>query len=112
MKPALVAVVVPTLFFGIAILFGVMIMRQSRLLSEGRPAPGVVVKTKRSDETVVVTYEFRVLSGAVRKGHSNSSGKKVPAEGSVVCVIYDPENPRRNAIYPLCLVHLEGVRKG
>ena len=110
--PVFLAVLVPSMFGGFAALLGLTIMRQSRLLREGRPAPAVVVKTQRSDKAVVVTYEFRVLSGAVRKGRSSASGKSVPAEGSVLCVMYDPENPRRHAIYPFCLVKLEGVRRG
>ena len=105
--PAFLAALVPAMFLGFAALFGVIITRQSRLLSEGRPAPGVVIKARRTDKAVSVTYEFRVLSGATRKGRSSASGKNVPAVGSVVCVIYDPDNPRRNGLYPFSLVRLE-----
>ena len=52
----------------------------------------------------------RLLSGAVRKGHSSANKRSVPAVGSVICVIYDPDNPRRNAVYPFSLVELENVR--
>jgi hypothetical protein len=110
--PVFVAVLVPGMFVGLAVLFGAMILRQMRLLSEGRPARGVVVKTRRSDKNVVVTYEFPVMSGAVRKGRSSTSRRNTPAVGSVVCVMYDPDNPRRNGIYPFSLVKLEDVRRG
>jgi hypothetical protein len=110
--PLLVAAIVPVMFAGLAILFGAILLRQSRLLSEGRPAPGVVVKTRRTDKAVVVTYEFRVMSGATRKGRCTVNRKNVPAEGSIVCVMYDPDNPKRNAIYPFSLVKLEDLRKG
>ena len=109
--PVFLAALVPAMFVGLAGLFGVMITRQSRLLSEGRPAPGVVTKTRRSDKNVVVTYEFRVLSGATRTGRCSSGRKSVPAVGSVVCVMYDPDNPRRNGIYPFSLVRLEDARR-
>ena len=109
--PAFVAFLVPAMFIGLAVLMGVMVSRQSRLLSEGRPTPGIVLKTRRSDKNALVWYEFRVLSGAVRKGRSSAGRRGLPAEGSVVCVIYDPDNPRRNAIYPFPLVRLEDIRK-
>jgi hypothetical protein len=105
-SPELLGLLIPLLFCGIASGFLLMVRCQSRLLSEGRPAPGVVVKARRSDKHVVVNYEFRLLSGAVRKGKSSCSGHNVPGLGSEVCVIYDPDNPKRNALYPLSLVKL------
>lgn len=108
--PVLVVALVPAMFVGFAALFAVIITRQSRLLSEGRPAPGVVVKVRRTDKAVTLTYEFRVMSGATRKGRSSASGKNVPAVGSVVCVMYDPDNPRRNGLYPFSLVKLDSAR--
>jgi hypothetical protein len=50
-----------------------------------------------------MTYEFPLLSGAVASGKAGTSAKP-PAIGSVICVIYDPESPKRNAVYPLSLV--------
>ena len=87
------------------VIFAVMIRKQSSLLSEGRPAPGVVTGVKRADKAVFVLYEFQLLSGAVMKGRSNG-GRRTPGVGSPVCVLYDRDNPRRNAVYPLCLVKL------
>jgi uncharacterized protein DUF3592 len=89
-----------------AVMFTVLIRRQMRLLSEGRPAPGTITGVKRRDKTMLVTYEFRVLSGAIVKGKS-SAGRRPPITGSAVCVLYDPENPRHNALYPLQLVRLQ-----
>jgi len=86
-------------------IFAAMIRKQSSLLSEGRPAPGVVTGVKRADKAVFVLYECQLLSGAVVKGRSNGC-RRTPGIGSPVCVLYDPDNPRRNAVYPLCLVKL------
>ena len=86
-------------------IFAAMIRKQSRLLSEGRAAPGVVTGVKRSENAAFVLYEFQLLSGAVMKGRSNG-GRRRPGIGSPVCVLYDRDNPRRNAVYPLCLVKL------
>ena len=81
--------------------------RQARLLTEGRPAPGRVTAVKKADKFLVVHYEFRLLNGVVVEGkaHANSA----PAGDATLCVLYDPENPRRNSLYPLSLVRLEGA---
>ena len=93
-------------FFLPAFLLLCLIQRQRRLLSEGRPAPGVVTRHRRTDKQVVVYYDFALLSGQVMKGKS-SSGRRPPAVGSQVCVLYYPDNPRRSGLYPLPLVRLE-----
>lgn len=79
--------------------------RQQRLLSEGRPAPGVVTGRKKTKDGEMVYYEFALLSGAVAKGRGGPV-KRPPAMGGPVCVLYDPDNPRTNALYPLSLVKL------
>lgn len=107
--PAWVAILVPGILLGMSGLVVLLIRRQWLLLSEGRPAPGVVVKVRRGDKHTVLNYEFRVLSGATRRGRCNTNSRPIPGEGSVVCVIYDPDNPRRNGIYPFSLVRVEGV---
>jgi hypothetical protein len=104
--PIVLAPLLPLFFAAAAFLIILKLRCESRLLSEGRPAPGEVIKTRRSDKHVVVTYEFRLLSGALRKGKSSCSRRNVPGVGSPVTVIYDPENPKRNALYPLSLVKL------
>jgi hypothetical protein len=79
------------------------ISRQTRLLAEGRPAPARVTGIRKS-KGIVVLYEFQLLDGTTAKGRSDV--RKVPAEGAVLCVLYLPDNPRRNALYPLSLVRL------
>jgi hypothetical protein len=91
----------------LSLLLPIAVRRQARLLAEGRPAPGRVTGFKKTDKAIQVHYEFRLLSGAIAKGRSNAS--KPPVEGSPLCVLYDPENPRRNALYPLSLVRLENA---
>ena len=84
-----------------AFLLPIPVRRQARLLAEGRPAPGRVTGFKKTDKAIRVQYEFRLLNGALAKGKVNRS--KAPVEGAPLCVLYDPENPRRNALYPLSL---------
>jgi hypothetical protein len=99
---------VPYLVFaGLAAIASVLATRlriQMRLLTEGRPAPGIVTGLRRTKNGTVIRYEFKLLSGATAKGRGQS--RLPPAIGSPICVLYDPENPRRNAPYPLSLVRL------
>jgi hypothetical protein len=107
--PQWLALVVPAMFsLGSAIML-IQIQRQWRLLSEGRAAQGVVTKMRRTDKGTSVSYEFRLRNGAVQKGRSQASRRNAAAIGNQVCILYDPDNPRRNAVYPMCLVQLENA---
>ncbi len=81
------------------------IRSQRRLLSEGRPALAVVSKHTKGQHGQVSHYEFQVLSGATAAGRCGPA-KKPAAIGSTLCVLYNPDNPRWNAPYPLSLVRL------
>ena len=98
----------PYLVFGalIATAFGctIPLRIQMRLLTEGRPAPGTVTGHRRTKDGTIIRYEFVLLNGATAKGRGQS--RRPPAIGAPICVLYDPENPRRNAPYPLTLVKL------
>jgi len=58
---------------------------------------------RRTKDGTILRYEFVLLNGATARGAARAD---VLAIGSQVCVLYDPENPRRNAPYPLTLVKL------
>ncbi len=79
------------------------ILSQRRLLSEGRAARGLVTHHTQAKEGNMIHYEFALLSGATAKGKSGPS-KHPPAIAGAICVLYEPENPNRNAPYPLSLV--------
>ena len=81
------------------------ITRQMRLLAEGRPAAARVTGIKKSDKSNVVRYEFQLPDGTSVKGRAGVS--KAPTADAPLCVLYDPENPRRNALYPLALARLD-----
>jgi hypothetical protein len=92
------------------------IRSQRRLLSEGRPAPGLVIKHGKAERRShgrglesKYYYEFPLLSGAIAKGEAGPC-KNPPVIGSTIPVIYDPDNPRRNAPYPFSLVRPEDLR--
>ena len=88
-----------------ALLIVVPIRRQYGLLTNGRPAPGRVTGSKRaSHNQSILFYEFRQLNGAIAKGKSSST--RPPATGTPLCILYDPDRPRRSAPYPFSLVRL------
>jgi hypothetical protein len=49
----------------------------------------------------VARYQFRTPDGAVLKGRDRISGRTEP--GATVCVLYLPDSPKRNYIYPMTL---------
>ncbi len=110
--PVWAPILVPLAFIAGGLLTTLPIRRQRQLLSEGRSAHGVVTKIGRLHRSMhgrnygrVFYYQFPVLSGAMAKGHS-SPVRNPPAVGATVCVLYDSENPGRNAPYPFTCVTL------
>jgi hypothetical protein len=88
----------------VASVLAMLLRKQMQLLTEGRPAPGTVTSHRRTKDGTIIRYEFQLLNGATAKGRGQT--RRPPAIGSQICVLYDPENPRRNAPYPLRLVKL------
>ena len=108
-KSAMPVVLIPIVGLAIA---NVHVMRQKRLLAEGRVAEGKVLKVtrriqgERNSPRWKVECEFRLLSGSLQ--HSTVTTSRALAEGETVTIVYDRENPTRAAVYPLLHV---GVRK-
>ncbi len=75
--------------------------RQRTVATEGVPAAGVIVKCTRIKGGWAARYQFRTPDGAVAKGRDRVWHRVEP--GSTVCVLYLPDNPRRNNLYPVCL---------
>jgi hypothetical protein len=85
------------------------VRRERRLLESGRPAPGVVTRCRRAygnrgGPKNWLYYEYAPPGEGTTKARAAVS-RQLP-EGSLICVLYDPENPRRSAPYPMCLVKL------
>jgi hypothetical protein len=86
------------------------IARQRSLLMNGRAAAAVVTALRKERNSEgghhqVMTYEFRLLTGATRTG-TRQAPRKPPAIGAVICIVYDPERPSRNRLYPFSLVRV------
>jgi hypothetical protein len=76
---------------------------QSRLLMEGRPAPALVTEHKKVKNGQETHYTFLLLNRAAADGKMDAS-KNPPPLGGVLCVLYEPDRPRHNQVYPLSLV--------
>jgi hypothetical protein len=75
-----------------------------RLLAEGRAAPGRITAVRRA-KGVTVHYEFELANGRKCKGRAHV--RKAPPAGEPVSILYDPDRPKRNTLYPLDLVKLD-----
>jgi hypothetical protein len=81
------------------------IRRQVQLLSDGRPAPAIVTGHRRVKGGRILRYEFPLLNGRVGKGSGGHSRRPAPV-GSTITVVYDRDNPKRNAPYPFEMVRI------
>jgi hypothetical protein len=84
------------------------VLRGRRLLARGRPAQGVVTQCKAGSQGrsngYFLNYEFQLPDGSSCKGKKFSSSQL--AEKSSVTVLYLPERPQRNTLYPMETVRL------
>lgn len=104
--PPWLAPAVAAMLVGLGILVIWLIRRQIRLLSDGRPAPAVVVGHRRTQHgQKILKYEFPLVEGGIGKGSGHPSRKPL-AVGSILCVLYDRDNPKRNAPYPFEMVRV------
>jgi hypothetical protein len=77
---------------------------QYQLLSNGLPALGRVTGCHRAGKRIVLICEFRIFDGTIVKTKYNNAKRRTV--GTPVCILYDRDTPRRNAIYPLSLVRV------
>ncbi len=76
------------------------------LSRKGNAAAGVVTSCIRKDDSFHIEYEFRTADGASMKG--NSDRKAEYEMGATVWVLYLPQRPRRNDLYPVPLFDIAG----
>lgn len=104
--PSWLAWAIMPILTGFGILPFLAIIRARRYLAYGNPAPARVSSVSwRPGTTATVYYQFPMGDGTMREG-SYVTGDVPPQEDSVITVLYDPKNPRRNSRYPVGLVRL------
>ncbi len=103
-----VAVIALFFMFSFAAIQLSAVLPMRRLLARGHSARGIVTRCKRGSQGrssgYFLHYEFPVADGSQGQG-KKFSGQPM-AEGSVVTVLYDPDLPRRNTLYPMGTVRL------
>ena len=82
----------------IGMIFLLGLRKQRRLLTVGAPTTAVVTKCSRGTRgSCFVEYKFRTKEGRVMTGSCSDSRKEI---GTTFCVLYLPQNPKRNMMYP------------
>jgi hypothetical protein len=94
-------------FFWLMGSFALMLLLRGRTLArKGNVASGVVTSCIRKDRFFRTEYEFRTANGAPMKGHTDR--KDEYETGATVWVLYLPQRPRRNDLYPVLLFDIVG----
>jgi hypothetical protein len=101
---------------GLSMVLGALVLvfqfrRQRSLLSEGRPAAGVVTKVRwaggnHGTGKHVASYQFQAQDGQTYKGRFRGTKKRCGAVGDSLTVLYDSDNPKRSSRYPMQLVKI------
>ena len=79
--------------------------RQRTLLENGRAAAGVITRMRRTKHGRSIRYDFLLPGG--RTGSGSGMAKRGNSdEGSVITVVYDPDDPTRSGPYPFEMVKL------
>ena len=77
----------------------VALFRDRKLARRGRPAKARVTDCSPGKADFRVEYEFRTDDGVPVTGHSSSPDEY--GAGATVCILYLPQRPQRNSMYPL-----------
>jgi hypothetical protein len=83
-----------------------VLWRDRKLAREGKVAEGVVTSCTRKDRSFRVEYEFRTEDGVPVKGSSDSVDEY--GASARIWILYLPQRPRRNHIYPLSFFDVAG----
>jgi hypothetical protein len=117
-EPSGVPVVVPIFVSAQLVLLSAMLLWQisvqRRLLEDGRPARGTVTehgRMRRSSHGRQTgkrfKYTFTLLGGGTAAHGRGGPEMAPPAIGGSLVILYAPDNPRRNAPYPLPFVTID-----
>jgi hypothetical protein len=101
-------VLIPIGVFALVIVFiPLPILRQKKLLATGQPVGGIVTRNSPVKNGRSVSYQFLDSVGNIVSGSAVVPVSGAPEPGAAVPVLYDPEKPSRNTIYPPQLVKLD-----
>jgi hypothetical protein len=93
-------------FWGVGGIALVFLCRDRTLARKGNVATGIVTNCVPTDRSFHIEYEFRTADGTPMKG--NTDRKEQHERGTRVWILYMPQRPRRNDLYPLLLFDVLG----
>jgi hypothetical protein len=93
-------------FFSMGTVLLVYLCRQRKLVRHGKPAAGIVTSCIRKNRTFWVEYEFQTENGSRLTGHGDSTDSY--EAGAPIWILYLPQRPSRNGVYPLSLFDVAG----
>jgi hypothetical protein len=76
-----------------------VLWRDRKLARKGKAAAGIVTGCMRKASSFQVEYEFRAEDNVLMKGHSECGDEY--GAGARIWILYLPQKPQRNHIYPL-----------
>jgi hypothetical protein len=89
----------PIVGAALALFLLVPLFSERRLVAKGLPAVGEITQcTPGRRGGFSVSFDFRAQDGSITKGRGWSESRQ--QAGERVCVLYFPQNPRRNLSYP------------
>jgi hypothetical protein len=89
----------PIVGVALALFLLVPLRSERRLVAKGLPAVGEITQcTPGKRGGFSVSFDFRAQDGSITKGRGWSESRQ--QVGERVCVLYFPQNPRRNLSYP------------
>jgi hypothetical protein len=94
-------VIGPSMLWVLSIAILLRLRMDRRLVAEGKPAIATITGYRRGARGgYYATYEFCTEDGLVTKGSGVPCDKDVKT-GTNICVLYQPQKPRRNQMYQL-----------
>lgn len=97
-------VFIPVIVSGIVLAF--VALKQKKLLETGQPAGAIVTSSMPTKGGRSVSYQFLDSDGNTVSGNVKMKTRIAPNVGKTVTVVYDPDNPKHNTIYPAQYVRI------
>lgn len=107
--PTWIVIIPCAVFLLAAAAFVLPILSQRKLLQYGQPAPAIVTRNSFVKGGRLIRYRFLDSANNEIDGQTTMRRKEGPEPGSMVTIIYDPGNSKRNSIYPMQFVRLSGI---
>lgn len=105
--PSWLVLLPAVIFVVVIVLLPLPVLTQRRLLQSGNPAGAIVTRVVPVKNGQNVRYQFLDMAGNEVAGSAMASSAGAPELGQAVTVLYDPDRPRRNTLYPPQMVRLD-----